>query len=273
MGGILPSHRDSLQLPLWAASLSRSSSSGGKAAASSDGSVSVASGGSASLGRGAVSPSGYIAAAASRVKTTTPARGKTAFRGETASPSRSKAEPRLLVVDGLEVWVTRKRIKNAHLRVKSPSGRVEVSAPLRTSDDFVTSFVRAKRAWIDARIAAAADSPRGQAEEASPEEQAEWKALVSACVPLIVEKWEPILGVKAGVLAYRNMKSRWGSCQPSTGRICINTRLALYPPDCLEYVVVHELCHLLERGHGPRFYALMDAFLPSWRESRAKLRA
>ena len=51
--------------------------------------------------------------------------------------------------------------------------------------------------------------------------------------------------MKAQKLAYRNMKSRWGSCQPSTGRICINVRLALYPPECLEYVVVHELCHLL----------------------------
>ena len=72
--------------------------------------------------------------------------------------------------------------------------------------------------------------------------------------------------VKAGKIAYRNMTSRWGSCQPSTGRICINVRLALYPPECLEYVVVHELCHLLERGHGPRFHALMDTFMPDWKE-------
>ena len=58
----------------------------------------------------------------------------------------------------------------------------------------------------------------------------------------------------------------------ATGRICINVRLALYPPECLEYVVVHELCHLLERGHGSRFKALMDAFMPDWRDRRAKLR-
>lgn len=179
---------------------------------------------------------------------------------------------KLLRVDGLDVWVTRKRIKNVHLRVKPPHGRVEVSAPLTTSDAFIREFVRAKRAWIEARIAADAQSPRVLAEEASPEEQAEWKALVAACVPMLIAKWEPIMGVKAGKLAYRNMKSRWGSCQPSTGRICINTRLALYPPDCLEYVVVHELCHLIERGHGPRFYALLDALLPEWRASRAKLR-
>ena len=108
--------------------------------------------------------------------------------------------------------------------------------------------------------------------EAGPEEVAAWRAVVEACVPALVEAWEPIMGVKAGKLVYRNMTSRWGSCQPATGRICINVRLALYPPECLEYVVVHELCHLLERGHGPRFKALMDAFMPDWRDRRAKLR-
>lgn len=111
-----------------------------------------------------------------------------------------------------------------------------------------------------------------RAAQATPEEVAAWREAVSACAPALVAAWEPIMGVKAGKLAYRNMMSRWGSCQPSTGRICINVRLALYPPECLEYVVVHELCHLLERGHGPRFHQLMDAFMPDWKQRRAKLR-
>ena len=106
----------------------------------------------------------------------------------------------------------------------------------------------------------------------TPEEVAAWRETVSVCVPALVAAWEPIMGVKAGKLAYRNMTSRWGSCQPATGRICINVRLALYPPECLEYVVVHELCHLLECGHGPRFHQLMDAFMPDWKQRRAKLR-
>ena len=80
------------------------------------------------------------------------------------------------------------------------------------------------------------------------------------------------MGVHVGKLAYRNMTSRWGSCQTKTGRICINVRLAAYPPQCLEYVVVHELCHLLEPGHGPRFWALVDGFLPTWREAKALLK-
>ena len=111
-----------------------------------------------------------------------------------------------------------------------------------------------------------------QAEAASPAEIREWREAVEECVPVLVAAWEPILGVKAQKLAYRNMKSRWGSCQPTTGRICINVRLALYPPECLEYVVVHELCHLLVPGHGPEFKELMTRVMPDWKQRRAKLR-
>ena len=175
-------------------------------------------------------------------------------------------------VDGFQVKIVRKRIKNINLRVKPPDGRIEVSVPFGTDSAFVRAFVREKRDWITEQQKRIAESPQGRAMEASPEEVAQWKAVVQAFVPPLITKWEPIMGVKAGKIAYRNMTSRWGSCQPSTGRICINVRLALYPPECLEYVVVHELCHLLERGHGPRFQMLMDRFLPDWRATRAKLR-
>lgn len=177
-----------------------------------------------------------------------------------------------LIVDGLTVHVTRKNMKNVTLRVK-PDGEVRVSAPYWTSDSFLADFVRARRMWIDAQRARAAAAPAPRGSQASAQDEAEWRAVVQACVPALVAAWEPIMGVKAGKIAYRNMSSRWGSCQPATGRICINTRLALYPPECLEYVVVHELCHLKERGHGPAFYALMDHYMPDWRSRRAKLRA
>ena len=186
--------------------------------------------------------------------------------------ARTTSEPVELVVDGLTVRLTRKRIKNLNMRVHRSGGFVEVSAPTYVRDRDVERFVREKRPWIDAKLAQVAASPAAVAAEATSEQVAAWRSVVEACVPALVEAWEPIMGVKAGKLAYRNMTSRWGSCQPSTGRICINVRLALYPPECLEYVVVHELCHLLERGHGPRFKALMDAFMPDWRERRAKLR-
>lgn len=194
--------------------------------------------------------------------------------GRAPAGGRRDAAPleELVFVDEFEVWILRKRIKNINLRVKPPDGRIEVSAPLRVDTSFVRAFVREKRDWIRKQQERIAASPQGRAAAASPDEVAQWRKVVQAFVPPLIAKWEPIMGVKACKIAYRNMTSRWGSCQPSTGRICINVRLALYPPECLEYVVVHELCHLLERGHGPRFHALMDAFLPDWKAIRAKLR-
>ena len=194
--------------------------------------------------------------------------------GRAPAGGRRDAAPleELVFVDEFEVWILRKRIKNINLRVKPPDGRIEVSAPLRVDTSFVRAFVREKRDWILRQQKRIAASPQGRAAAASPDEVAQWREVVQAFVPSLIAKWEPIMGVKAGKIAYRSMTSRWGSCQPSTGRICINVRLALYPPECLEYVVVHELCHLLERGHGPRFHALMDAFLPDWKAIRAKLR-
>ena len=194
--------------------------------------------------------------------------------GRAPAGGRRDAAPleELVFVDEFEVWILRKRIKNINLRVKPPDGRIEVSAPLRVDTSFVRAFVREKRDWILRQQKRIAASPQGRAAAASPDEVAQWREVVQAFVPPLIAKWEPIMGVKAGKIAYRNMTSRWGSCQPSTGRICINVRLALYPPECLEYVVVHELCHLLERDHGPRFHALMDAFLPGWKAIRVKLR-
>ena len=177
----------------------------------------------------------------------------------------------LLFVDDLEVWVVRKRVKNLSVRVLPPDGRIQVSAPYSLSNECIAEFIALKHDWLVRSRARVMDSPMSRAERASKPEIEQWRALVKDFVPPLVAKWEPIMGVKAGELAYRNMKSRWGSCQPSTGRICINIRLALFPPECLEYVVVHELCHLLEPGHGPRFKALMDAFLPNWREAKKKL--
>lgn len=191
-----------------------------------------------------------------------------------ALSKRTSGKPveQLIFIDDLEVWIRRKRVKNLSIYVKSPSARIEVSAPLRMSDARIRQFVSQKASWIRRKQEEILVSPHSKAEEAGDEEKKLWRDVVSSFTPALIEKWEPVMGVKAGDVAYRNMRSRWGSCKPSTGRICINTRLALYPPECLEYVVVHELCHLLERGHGPRFYALMDRFLPDWKERRAKLR-
>lgn len=197
--------------------------------------------------------------------------GKAGAQATRRKPARAAA-PEVLYVDGIEVRLQRKKVKNLNLRIARDGGHVDVSAPAWMSSADVADFVHRKHDWIEAQMERVSATPMAQASQASKAEVAQWRAVVQACVPALVAAWEPIMGVKAGQLAYRNMTSRWGSCQPSTGRICINVRLALYPPECLEYVVVHELCHLLERGHGPRFHQLMDRFMPDWKQRRDKLR-
>lgn len=87
-----------------------------------------------------------------------------------------------------------------------------------------------------------------------------------------LEKWEPRIRRASPDVKLRRMKSRWGSCNTVTGALTFNTLLAKFPPDALEFVVVHELVHLLERGHGPAFKAYMDAYLPDWPLRRRMLR-
>ena len=211
------------------------------------------------------SESGWVRGAAS---------GPQPFKSKSkiASTRKKKAsQVSILHVDGLTVHVTRKDMKNTRLKVDS-KGQVLVSAPFAVSDQKIASFVSSKIDWIKKQQQNESLSIMERANNATPEEIEEWRKLIKACVPPLVDYWEPILGVKVGTLAYRNMKSRWGSCQPSTGRVCINIRLALYPPECLEYVVVHELCHFHQQNHGPGFKYLLDKHLPNWRLAEQKLR-
>jgi len=90
-------------------------------------------------------------------------------------------------------------------------------------------------------------------------------------LPGLVRKWEPLMGVSVAEWRIKRMKTRWGSCNIRDRRIWLNLALARKPAECLEYVLVHEMTHLLERGHNARFYALMDRFLPEWRAHRGRL--
>lgn len=87
----------------------------------------------------------------------------------------------------------------------------------------------------------------------------------------IGEKWEEIMGIKASSYVIRNMQTRWGSCNTSTKKICINLQLAKKSPELLEYVMIHELCHLLEGSHNEVFKSYMDMYLPNWRSLRKRL--
>ena len=90
-------------------------------------------------------------------------------------------------------------------------------------------------------------------------------------IPPLLEKWQPIMGVKVNKFFVQKMKTRWGSCNYTQGNVRFNSELAKKPPVCLEYVVVHELAHLLEPSHNARFHSLMSQFLPNWKLIKAEL--
>ena len=90
-------------------------------------------------------------------------------------------------------------------------------------------------------------------------------------VPSLIAKWEPVIQVKVERFFVQRMKTKWGSCSPAAKGIRLNTELAKKPRECLEYIVVHEMVHLLEPKHNSRFLALMDQFMPKWQHCRELL--
>ena len=98
-----------------------------------------------------------------------------------------------------------------------------------------------------------------------------YRDILKAEVPPLVEAWESRLNVRVKKFSVQQMKTKWGSCNPTARTIRLNTELAKKPKECLEYLVLHEMAHLQERTHGPRFLALMDRFMPDWRDTRALL--
>lgn len=100
----------------------------------------------------------------------------------------------------------------------------------------------------------------------------EWhRALMHQTVPALIEKWESNLGVKVSGYFLQRMKTKWGGCNHRAGNIRLNTELVKKPKDLLEYVVVHEMLHLIEPKHSERFVALLDRHYPTWREARVEL--
>jgi len=94
----------------------------------------------------------------------------------------------------------------------------------------------------------------------------EWyRGSIKRKIPGLIKKWEPVMRMEVSDWGVKKMKTRWGTCNTKAKRIWVNLELAKRDPDLLEYIVVHEMTHLLERNHTKRFYKLMDSFLPHWR--------
>ncbi len=109
-------------------------------------------------------------------------------------------------------------------------------------------------------------------EEKKRETIAQWyRSQLRAAVPLLIERWTPIIGVTVHGFYIQQMRTKWGSCNHLAGTIRLNTELAKKPKECLEYVTVHEMVHLLEPTHNSRFIAMMDKFMPNWRLRREQL--
>jgi predicted metal-dependent hydrolase len=222
-----------------------------------------------------------------------------------------------LKVGKMPVDVVLKDIKNVHLSVHPPAGRVRVSAPARMSLDTIRVFVISKLDWIRQQQQKLRAQERETAREYLDREShyvwgrryllevtvseepsgillkpgrmimtvrpgtkragrdqllARWyRDEVRATLPPFIAKWEPILGVKIRQCFVQQMKTKWGSCNPGATTIRLNTELAKKPKDCLEYVVLHEMVHLIEPTHGHRFVVLMDQVMPRWRVVQQKL--
>lgn len=101
--------------------------------------------------------------------------------------------------------------------------------------------------------------------------QAWYRNQLREALPPLLERWQRLLRVKPARVHLQRMKTKWGSCNPTLRSIRLNTELARKPRECLEYILVHELAHLSEASHSPRFIAILDGALPQWRDLRQQL--
>lgn len=216
-----------------------------------------------------------------------------------------------LKLGNITVDVVQKNIKNIHLSVYPPTGRVRISAPNRMDLATIRVFVISKLSWIKKQQTRLRNQEREAQREfinreshyfngkryllkvterdvapkvvlkhsaielyVRPETDAvkkksildEWyRRILKKTVPSLIEKWEKKINVQVNEFGIKKMKTKWGTCNREAKRIWLNLELAKKPPECLEFIVVHEMSHLLERNHNDRFIALMTEFMPKWR--------
>lgn len=221
-------------------------------------------------------------------------------------------------IGSIEIDVVRKDIKNMHLAVYPPKGRIRLAAPKKTDPEVLRLFAISKLGWIKKHIKnfkeQKRESPRqyvsgeshyyfgkrylldviehhgqgsiemsgtkklkmyvrsGSSQEHRERIMREWyRQRLKEQIPDLIHKWEKVVGVKSKDWGVKLMRTKWGACNVEAKRIWLNLELAKKPPICLEYIIVHELVHLLERNHTDRFVAYMDQFMPKWRVYRDRL--
>ena len=202
----------------------------------------------------------------------------------------AKRHTYILQARGIDVEVERKAVRRVNLRVR-PDGSARMSVPAAVGPAQAQAFLDSHADWLERAVrralernagelraeAAGAPSPAyvwGAPRELAPgaDRAALYKAALARALPGAVARMEAATGLRATGWQLRDMKTRWGSCTPATGAIRVNTRLAAYPPTCLDYVVAHELTHLAEPSHDARFHALLARAYPDEKLARALLR-
>ena len=222
-----------------------------------------------------------------------------------------------IMLGDIPVDVVLKSIKNIHLSVYPPQGRVRIAAPLRMDLDTIRVFAISKLGWIKAQQRKLRSQPResprvyldreshfvwgrryllkvvereappgvtlrhstmvlqlrpGTSAEKRQSVLDEWyRDQLKVEAQALIAKWAGHMGISQPALSTRKMKTKWGSCTPGAQSILLNLELAKKPPVCLEYIVVHELVHLLEPTHNARFVALINGLMPKWRFHRDEL--
>jgi len=218
----------------------------------------------------------------------------------------------------LAVHVVRKTIKNLHLGVYPPNGRVRVAAPMALTDDAVRLAVISRLGWIKRQRAKFEGQSRQSEREMVTGEshyflgrryrlrvvnhdgaasvtirnnkiielhmrpdatckgrelalQRWYRQRLKTLIPPLIEKWQDRLGVQVADWGVKRMKTKWGACNANARRVWLNLELVKKPVQCLEYIVVHELIHLLERHHNDRFTTVLEKLLPRWRVWRDML--
>lgn len=171
---------------------------------------------------------------------------------------------------GVEYTLTRKRVKNLNLRL-GPDGSVRVSAPMRAGADSVDAFVAAHAGWVARALARQKAAEAARAETPTPK-AADCLPLFEAASERVFPLFANVLNGQKPVIKVRDMRTRWGSCHPQKRQITLAARLALQPPEAIEYVVVHEYCHFVHPDHQAGFWALVASILPDYKARRALLR-
>ena len=178
----------------------------------------------------------------------------------------------------MAIHVTYRRTRRLTMRVVK-DGEVHISAPVGMPKSRIEEFIEKNREWIIQAREKTLNRQRSwqafydQLQLNTAAQKREAKNRLQSLVAPMIERYSQVMGVTPKEIRFRAMTSRWGTCKTREKIVCFSLYLLLVPEWCVEHVVVHELCHLIEPSHNARFHALMDRFFPRWREARREMRA